>query len=171
MPHNILNKKTRAQAALELAFSLPIILLLLIGMVEVVFVGRTYLALLDASVVGSRLGSKGTAFYDNSKIFTLTTQALTQEGYASSNLVDILIVRADLVGGATVNNYQVESMLSSGQPQTLTQQALLDKIDIGDPDTSVVGVEVLFDHQLLTGFSTFLPDPLLIRAYTLQIIP
>ena len=156
---------------MEMAFALPFLLFLLIGVVEVVFAGRTYLALLESSVVGSRLGSAGTTYYDDNDIYLLTTQVLSQEGYDSSGLVDLFVVRADLVGGDTIENYQVTNMLGSGRSTKLTEELLLSRINSGDPDVSVVGVEVLYDHNFSPNYSGVIPYPLVLRAYTIQIVP
>jgi len=164
-------KSERGQSFVELAFIVPFLLLVLLGAVEVVIAGRTYLALLEASVVSSRLGSSGISFYDNTEILTLTNQVLSQEGLTSSDLVDVIITRADLVGGTTVENYQVENMLGSGRPTQLTEAYLQSQMDAGDLSVHVIGVEVVFDHHLLFAGSNFLPDPLVLKAFTLNAIP
>jgi hypothetical protein len=165
------SKSQRGQSLMEMAVALPFLLFLLIGMTEVAFAGRTYLALLEASVVGSRLGSSGETYYDDNDIFLLTTQVLSQEGYDSSGLIDIFVVRADLVGGETVENYQVTKMLGSERATKLTEALLLSRLDTGDPDVSVVGVEVLYDHNFSPNYSGVIPYPLVLRAYTIQIVP
>lgn len=165
------SKSQRGQSAVEMAFALPFLLFLLIGAIEVTFAGRTYLALLEASVVGSRLGSSGETYYDDSDIFLLTTQVLSQEGYDSSGLVDIFVVRADLVDGDTIENYRVTNMLGSGRETNITDTLLLSRINSGDPDISVVCVEVLYDHGFPYGYSGVIPYPLVLRAYTIQNVP
>lgn len=162
------NKYKRGQSMVEMAVTLPILFILLMGMVEIVIAGRTFLALLEASVAGSRLGSKGEYYYDDSEILTLTTQALSKEGYVTSNLIDVIIVRADLVDGTEVNNYRVANMLGSGRSTGLTKQYLENRMNNGDPTLGVVGVEVVYDYNLLFGSFKMLPDPIFLRAYSFQ---
>lgn len=156
----------------ELAITLPFILLLVIGSVEVVLMGRAYLALLESTVVSSRLGSSGETFYDDSEILTLTDQVLSREGYNSSDLVDVIITRADLVNGTSVENYQVFHM-NTTNPQTpfITTSLLLSRMEAGDPNVSMVAVEVYYNHRLLFGGAHVLPDPLVLRAFTINALP
>jgi len=164
-------KSKRGQSIVELAITIPFILMLIIGATEVVLAGRTYLALLEASVVSSRLASAGEVFYDNNEILTLTNQVLSQEGLAPNGLIDVIITRADLVDGTSVQNYQVANMLGSGQPSQISQAFLLDRINPGDPSVRVIGVEIVFNHHLLLKGARFLPDPLVLRALTLNAVP
>ncbi len=102
MPHASGRNGQQGQSIVELALLLPILVLLFIGMVEVVFISRSYLALLESSTQGAHLGSQGLALYNNSEIYTLITQNLLREGYDTSSLIDVIITRADLVGGNVI---------------------------------------------------------------------
>jgi hypothetical protein len=164
-------KSERAQSLVELAVAIPLILLLMIGAVEVVFFGRAYLAILEATVVSSRLGSAGATFYDNNEILAMTDQVLSREGYTSIRLVDVIITRAELVNGTTVQNYQASNMLHSGRTPHITAALLQSRMKPGDPTMSVVGVEVYYDHRLVFGGFKILPDPLVLSAYTINALP
>jgi len=161
-------KHNRGQALVETAITLPIILFMLMGMVEIVFIGRAYLALLEASVVGARLGTKGEFYFDDNDIYTLTSEVLDRGGYVSDDLVDILIVRADLVDGIVVKDYRVASLKGSGMTPKTTSQVLLDNMVPGDPTIGIVAVEIIFNHHLLFGYGGIVPDPFVLRALTLQ---
>ena len=62
-------KKNSGQSLLEFVLLIPILLLLILGTTEVVFMGRTYLAVLDISVAAARLEANGIANYDNNDIY------------------------------------------------------------------------------------------------------
>ena len=60
----------------ELALTLPLLIGLLAAVVEGAFFYRTYLALLEASREGARLGARGSADWDDDEISTLVEQDL-----------------------------------------------------------------------------------------------
>jgi Flp pilus assembly protein TadG len=166
----------RGQSLVELALLLPILITLLLGMVEVVNIGRTYLALLDTSYQGAHLGSQGEVRYNNAKIDTLVTQDLTNKGFNDpSNLVDVIITRADLTGGTGITNYSAVSMRSPGTSTVLTSGALTARLQSGDPAGGyLVAVEIVYNYRLLFPWPKIkglLQDPFPLRAYTIQYSP
>jgi hypothetical protein len=140
---------TQGQSIVELSLTLPILILLLIGMVEVVNICRNYLALLGGSYEGAHLGSQGLTRYDNNEIYTLVTQGLAQEGYTDSSLIDVIITRATLVGGTGIQNYQVYNMKGSGRTSIFTPSILAGRLRSGDPSGKIIVVEIVYDHKLL----------------------
>jgi len=164
-------QKQQGQSIVELALLLPILVLLFIGMVEVVFISRSYLALLESSSQGAHLGSQGLALYNNSEIYTLVTQNLSREGYEASSLIDVIITRADLVGGNAIQNYQVTNMKGSGRATILTPTVLTSRLRGGDPAGRLIAVEVVYNHQLLFNFPiirNLFPNPFPLVAYSIQ---
>jgi Flp pilus assembly protein TadG len=164
----------RGQSLAELALLLPILITLLLGMVEVVNIGHTYLALLDTSYQGAHLGSQGIKLYDNTKIYTLVTQDLTNKGYNTSNLIDVIIIRADLTGGTGITNYNAVSMKSPGRATVLTVGALQGRLQSSDPAGKLIAVEIVYDYRLIFPWPKIkglLPDPFPLRAYTIQYSP
>jgi len=163
----------RGQSMIELALALPILVLLLMGMVEIVFAGRTYLALLYVATSSSRMGSQGSALYTDSEIYTYITQNLANEKYNGSALVDVMIVRADLAGGTTVQNYVVNKMKASSYNTSITQAVITNRLRTGDPSSRIVAIEILFNHRLMLNFpilSNFFPDPFIIRTYSIHLV-
>ena len=69
-------KKQHGQSMVETALMFPILLLLFAGMIEAVFICRSYLVLLDSSYQGAHIGSQGLALYDDNEIYTLVKQDL-----------------------------------------------------------------------------------------------
>jgi hypothetical protein len=120
-------------------------------MVEVVNIGRTYLALLDSSYQGAHLGSQGAGRFDNNEINTLVTDDLTNKGLNNtSNLVDVIIVGAKLTGNQGFTNYSKTSMRSPGTSATLTSSALSGRLKSGDPAGGyLVAVEMVYNYHLL----------------------
>ncbi len=62
----------RGQSLLELSFTLPVLLLLLIGVTEVGNAINSYITVVDAGRDGARLGSKGSASDDQIKNLVVT---------------------------------------------------------------------------------------------------
>jgi len=164
----------RGQSLVEMALVLPVLIMLLLGMVEVVNIGRTYLALLDSSYQGAHLGSQGIARYNNTKIDTLVTQDLINKGYNTSNLIDVNIIRADLTGGTGLQNYNAAHMRIPGQATVLTSSELVNRLRSGDLDGKLIAVEIDYNYRLLFPWPKLmglLPDPFPLRAYTIQYSP
>jgi hypothetical protein len=165
-------QKQQGQSLVEAAIFLPIVLVLLIGMVEVVFICHSYLTLLDSSYQGAHLGSQGLALYDNNEIYTLVTQDLSP-GYNNSSLIDVIITRADLVGGTTLQNYKVVNMKGSSQASILTPAIIISRLRGIDPAGRLIAVEVVYDYQLLFNFPivrNLFPNPFHLVAYTIQYV-
>jgi Flp pilus assembly protein TadG len=157
---------------MEVALTLPLLVVLLVGLVEVAFMARTYLALVEASREGARVGARGAANFDNSEILTLVQQDLSRQGLSTATgLKDVIVVRADVGPGAVINQYNAYSMLGSGRPAQLSQDALRSSLVAGDPQTRLIGVEIYFDHKPLLGFplvSDIFPDPFFLHAYSIM---
>jgi hypothetical protein len=180
---------SRGQSLVELALIMPILITLLLGMVEVVNIGRTYLALLDSSYQGAHLGSQGNKRYDNCKIFTLVSQDLAKKGLDNSSLIDVIITRYDLSGGKVVSltvlptlptppcpsyNSNPAHMKSPGRASKLTSALLVSRLQSSDPNGKLVAVEIVYDYTLLfpwPNFAGILPNPFPLGAYTIQYSP
>lgn len=159
------------QSMVELALTLPLLVVLLVGLVEVAFIGRTYLVLLEGTREGARLGARGAAIYSNDSIHTLVEQDLSREGYDTEALMDVFIVRAVVGPGQTVSDYEVTSMRGSGRTPYLSKALLTSRLKPDDPRGHLVGVEIHFDHKPLLGFpgiSDIFPDPFALRPYSLM---
>ena len=156
----------------ETALMFPILLLLFAGMLEVVFICRTYLVILDSSYQGAHLGSQGLALYDDNEIYTLVTQDLTP-GYNDSSLIDVIITRAKLNGGTSITITEVRNMKGSGRASKLTPAILISRLRGGDLSGRLIAVEVVYDHQLklnLPIIRNLLPNPFPLVAYTIQYV-
>jgi Flp pilus assembly protein TadG len=162
----------QGQSMVELALTLPLLVVLFVGLVEVAFIARTYLVLLEASREGARLGARGSANFDDSEIGTLTEQDLSREGYTTARgLQDIIIVRADIGPGKKINSYAWVSTFNSGLTPLLTQDALRSRLAADDPQSRLIAVEIYYDHRPLIGFpllSDLFPRPFPLHAYSIM---
>jgi hypothetical protein len=165
-------RRLRGQSAVELALLLPLLVFLLAGLTETAFCARTYLALLEATREGARLGARGAVNFDNSEILTLVRQDLSRQGYGTATgLADVIIVRANVGPGKAIKSYSVASMLASGRPTELTSSLLLSRLDPSDPQGWLIGVEIYYDYRPVLGFpviSDLFPDPTVLHAYSMM---
>jgi Flp pilus assembly protein TadG len=164
--------KQHGQSMIETALLFPILLVLFAGMIEVVFICRTYLVLLDSSYQGAHLGSQGIAYFSDDEIYTLVTQDLAPR-YNNSNLIDVIITRATLNGGKSLTITEVKNMKGSGRSSILTPAILTSRLKSGDLAGRMIAVEVVYDHPLLFDFPILwdlIPNPFPLRAYTIQYV-
>ncbi|MBN1139000.1 MAG: pilus assembly protein [Anaerolineae bacterium] len=168
----LIHKRDRGQSLVEVALVLPLLVVLLAGLVEVVFFARNYLALLEATREGARIGARGAANYDNGEIDTLVRQDLSRQGIdLATGLVDVIIVRADVGPGRVINSYTAVAMHGSGQPVYLSETKLLERLQAGDPQSRFVAVELYYNHQpvlRLPLVSAVFPDPMLTHTYSIM---
>jgi TadE-like protein len=170
--NGVRTERRQGQSMVELALALPLLVVLFVGLVEVVFIVRTYLVLLEASREGVRLGARGVAFFDNNEICTLVEQDLSSEGYTKAKgLQDIIIVRAEVGPGKTISSYQWSPMLGSQRLPSLTQATLLSRLATDDPRTRLIAVEIYYNQRPLIGLpllSDLFPKPFTLHAYSIM---
>ena len=168
----LIRSRSRGQSLVELALVLPLLILLLGGLVETVFYVRNYLALLEASREGARIGARGSASYDDSEIDALVQQDLVRQGIdTTTGLVDVIIVRAEVGPGEAVTNYSAVRMRDSSQPIYLTQSKLHERLQASDPKARLVAVELYYNHQPILGLplvSVIFPNPMLVHTYSIM---
>ena len=168
-------KAQRGQSMIETALLFPILLMLFAGMIEEVFISRSYLAILDASYQGAHLGSQGMLFYDNNQIYTLVQQDLSPK-YNTSSLIDVIITRATLNGGTslTIDAGYPKNMKGSSRHSIFANSSdLSDRLRSNDLGGRLIVVEVVYDHPLLFDFPIIwdlLPNPFPLVAYTIQYV-
>lgn len=164
----------RGQSLVEVALMMPVLIMLLLGMVEVVNIGRTYLALLDTSYQGAHLGSQGLSRYDNTKIYTLVEQDLTNKGYNTSALNNIITTRAKISGGVIDHStYATDKRKGGGRSTVLTETLLNSRLRGGDPAGRLIVVEIVYDYTLLfpwPNLAGVFPNPFPLVAYTIQYV-
>ena len=95
-PVSVAGNRERGQSAAELAFILPLLLLIVVGIVEVAGSMNTYLTLVNAARDGARLGSKGLATDDQIRNLVVTETARLRDPV--DPLDDVSVVRWSLGG-------------------------------------------------------------------------
>ncbi len=129
MKERILKSQQKGQSIVEVAFALPMLLLLVVGIVELGFALNAYNQTINAAREGARFGSLGGSDTAVMSIVQGAASALTQ--YDDSNS-DLYVVRAELTG--TAPNCSVITDTFSCNP-------VLDSVQL---DTSCVsGAEIL----------------------------
>jgi len=172
MDMKLKSHKQRGQSMIETALLLPILLLLFAGMIEVVFVCRTYLVLLDSSYQGAHIAVQGKALFDDTEVYTLVRQDL-QPYYDNTNLIDVIITRGTFNGGTSVTISSVSHMKGTTRPSTLTPAVISSRLRSGDLYSRFIVVEVLYDQPLLFNFFYIrgvIPNPFPLVAYTVQYV-
>lgn len=176
-------QRERGQSLVELSLALPLLVVLLVGLVEVAFYARTYMVLLEASREGARVGARTTLF-DNSDVYDLVIQNLSREGYNTTALQDVIIVRAEVEvvsGSPSVTSHNVSSMMGSGLAAQLTESSIASSFpslpNNGDYSSEglrgrLIGVEVYYDHEPLMGsfplISALFPEPTRLHTYSIM---
>jgi Flp pilus assembly protein TadG len=170
--HALIRRRDRGQSLVEMALVLPVLVLLLAGLVETVSFVHNYLALLEASREGARIGARGTANYDNSEIDTLVQQDLSRQGInPTTGLVDVIIVRADVGPGVVINSYSAVCMHDGGQPVYLSKAKVLGRLRASDPQSRFVAIELYYNHRPVLGLplvSAIFHDPMLLHTYSIM---
>jgi Flp pilus assembly protein TadG len=171
------NKQNQhGQSMIETALLFPILLVLFAGMIEVVFICRSYLVILDSSYQGAHLGSQGWDRYDDTEIKDLVLQDLPAK--IRNNLTtDVIITRAHWNGtnlNLVINGIQYpKNMKGSSAVSIFKNGTLLTSRLNGHPATDLIAVEVVYKHPLTFNFPIIwdlLPDPFPLDAYTIQYV-
>ncbi|OQY87903.1 MAG: hypothetical protein B6D38_11525 [Anaerolineae bacterium UTCFX1] len=182
--------KRKAQSLVEFAITLPILLLFLSGVVEFGFALNYYLSLLDATRESARFFSNGSPFKDDnsddmdfySAAAAMTRAALDPFVVDSSyvgrripldpNTDDIVITVYSRSSGAAVAHPSGGVYRMYGHATSLFTPARIQAAFGEDsPNAGILVVEVHYNyHQVmkLPWLAPFLPDPLMLRAYTIM---
>jgi len=187
LPH-----KSKAQSLVEFAITLPVLLLLLSGVVEFGFALNYYLSLLDATRESARYHANLDPFLDDGTDDILFYQSAA--GMAYNNLdptildptfegrriildptedeIFVTVYAKDDTGVVSYpasgsfrafNNPALDSLFTAGEIESLFES--------GSPNAGILVVEVHYNyHQVmaLPWLAAFVPDPLLLRAYTVM---
>ena len=176
------------QSMVEMVLIFPLIMLLIAGMIQVAFVGNSYMTVLDASRAGARFSSDGDPFFvtGDSDCATTTdfyyvTACLTLQNMtdlAWDNTTDDIVVSVFELGnsGNVLNRYPLADgddgwSLNGNHDSEFTTAEIQSRLSPSAPATGIVLVEVFFAHhhifQLPVG-QQFLPDPVELRAFTIM---
>jgi hypothetical protein len=182
--------KSRGQSLAEFAISIPILILLLSGVVEFGFALNYYLSLLDATREAARYYSTFDPFNDDgtdNMDFYAATAALARGNLdpylndpsyigrrieldpAMDDVIVTVYGRSDIevLQYPTSGPYQVYN----NETSMFTVSDIASRFESDSPNAGILLVEVHYNyHQVLKlpWLAPFVPDPMLLRAYTMM---
>ena len=164
-------EKTQGQSLVEVALTLPLVVVLFVGLVEVAFLAFTYLGMLEASREGARLGGRGAALFDDGEIEDLVGQDLERQGIdADGAAVEVYVVRAEVIGtSASVSS--IHPGIAGDRPVFRNAATIQARLDEDDPHSRIVIVEIYYDYRPFLNFplvSDIFPDPLPLHTYSIM---
>lgn len=187
--------KSRAQSLVEFAITLPLLLFLFSGMIEFGFALNYYLSLLDATREAARYWSNFDPFdpvthADNLSFYSSTAdmvvanldpwvanhsyrgRRITLDAAADDVLVTVFGWSNDpAVGLMRYPTSGTYSIYHHGTSRFADDAAITSKFPAGSPNAGLLLVEVHYSYHQILGLPwlrPFLPDPLILRAYTIM---
>jgi Flp pilus assembly protein TadG len=192
-----LRNKSKAQSLVEFAIALPILMLLLSGVVEFGFALNYYLSLLDATRESARYHANldpfvrdatGNIIGDNVNFYnsaigmayanldpTIFDPAFTGRKILLDPAEDEIFVTVYAKDSTSIVSYPASGPFRAFNNTALdslfTSSEIESRFESGSPNAGILVVEVHYNyHQVmaLPWLSAFVPDPLLLRAYTVM---
>lgn len=158
MRARIFRHREDGQSLVEVAFMLPVLLLLVVGIVELGHALNAYNQTINAAREGARFGSMGGS---NTGVMTIVQGAASQLTTYDASNSDLWIARADLTGTAPncavdLDTFSCEPVLDSTSldTQCLTPDELLARMEIGagsECDLQVIAVDLHYRSPSLLG--------------------
>lgn len=158
MKERILKGQQKGQSIVEVAFALPMLLLLVVGIVELGFALNAYNQTINAAREGARFGSLGGSDTAVMSIVQGAASALTQ--YDDSNS-DLYVVRAELTGTAPncsviTDTFSCEPVLDSDLLDTncVSGAEILSRLEpqgIENCELEVIAVDLYYRSPSLLG--------------------
>jgi hypothetical protein len=186
--------RAKAQSLVEIAITLPVLLILLSGMIELGFMLNYYLSLLDSTREAARLYSNFDPFLrdedrnpigDDLDFYqgvagTVVENLEPQEQDTSRKIVldsgtDDVVVSVFSVDGTNVVRFPSsmggEYHWFNNQPSAFSDAEISSRLIGTAPPTGILLVEVYYDyHQVLAlpWITIFIPNPTMLYAYTMM---
>jgi hypothetical protein len=186
-------RKTRAQSLVEFAITLPMLILLFAGLVELGFALNFYLSLLDATREAARYASNWDPFMDDGAgheiddmnfysqaaaltVINLDPQVKTPE-YQGRRIIldpseDDVLVTVFTWSGGSVLRYPASGTFSlyHNEPSRFTNEMIASRFLSGSPNAGLVLVEVHYHYNqrlAIPFFTDYVPE-IFMRAYTIM---
>jgi len=175
--------KTKGQSLVELALTLPLLLLLLSGLIEFGFMLNYYLSLVDGSCEVARLFSNFDPIADNSFYASAVDQVRVvlepQDENDTSRKInfkndsdhpDDIIISVYSISGGTATLLDTQYHWSNNQASRLDATEVTSRLVGSAPDTGVLTVEIFYNYDQVLNLPWLeaLPDPFLLYAYTVM---
>jgi len=167
----------KGQSVVELALTLPVLLIIMVGLVELGSILFSQMTVTNAAREGARFGVAGATDND---IMQVTQNALTTILNYDDTNVNLYVMRgktgADGRFDTSTDDIHADSywyvrQMISGTTATQPVSPTLIESSLGySPDVEVLIVQVFYDHQALLGlpFVEFLADKIMLSSYTLM---
>jgi hypothetical protein len=181
-------RKTKGQSLVEVALTLPLLLMLLSGLTEFGFMLNYYLSLVDATREVARLFSNydydfvdpdsGVTFNESAvgqvmlvlepKDANDTSRKITMRDDADHP--DDIIISIYSVSGGVATLLGTEYHWSDNQISNLDVTEINSRIVGVPPNTGILAVEVFYNYDQVLGlpWMEMLPDPVTLYAYTIM---
>lgn len=158
----------RGQSLVELALSVPLLLAMVFGAVELGSAYNAYITLVSASREGARLASRGNIFPPDDVLLVVREHSPTLD-ITNSGTVVVTTVRTESTG---ITSYSSNRLIGTADSRFNPTNVLAahDQATTSDPgylrkDYFVI-VEIIYEHRTVTGFFS-----LTIPMYAYTIMP
>jgi hypothetical protein len=185
----------KAQSLVELAITLPLLLMMLAGLVEFGFMLNYYLSLNDATRETARFFSNFDPFTETSPgvladDLSSTGVYVTAAGFLLQNLepidaqdtskkikldptTDDIVISVFSVSGNTVKRFPTSGDYHwfGNHSSRWTTTEVSNRLISGSPNTGMILIEVFYDYHQILGLpwlTAFIPDPVTLYAYTMM---
>lgn len=192
-------RKNKGQSLVEIAIAFPVLIMLLSGLVEFGFMLNYYLSLVDATREAARTFNNFDPFLTNGCVrgnpacddlsFYQGAAGMVLDNLQPKNVqdtsrkiildpaLDDVLVSVFSVGTSTIRypvNYGGGYPWFNNQATRLSTAEIESRLISGAPDTGILLVEVFYNYHQVLGLpwlAPFLPDPILLHAYTIMPLP
>lgn len=144
-------KAEKGQSLVEVAFALPVLFVLVIGIVELGYALNAYVQTVNAAREGARFGSLGGSDANIQTVVQGATSGLIQYNDTNS---DLFVVRAELTGSApncqvNADSFECEQTLDTDQMDfaCMTADELTARLEtqaLGECDIAVIAVDLYY---------------------------
>jgi hypothetical protein len=170
-------KHQRGQSLVEVALTMPLLLLLLLLAVEVAHGFHSFNILVAASREGGRLGSRGETIFDDTELATIVQNSTSDLGFFEDGRGRAVIIRVSVNDAGEIDEYDckvatsVYSISDCGPSDTEFSQgdlqALLSASSPPAATDKFIVVELFYDHPLLL-LNSVIENPLPMHTYAIM---
>lgn len=166
------------QSLMEVAITMPLFLILILGVAEVAHAFHSFNILVSASRETGRLGSRGETLFDANELASVVDDSTSNLNLFSDGLGRMVVIHAEANASGAVTSYDCQVVRTLGSPTACSSgdtkldqaslQALLQESSPPAATDKFVVVELFYNHPLLI-LQTVLENP--IPMYTYAIMP
>ena len=169
--------RSRGQSLVEVAITLPLFLMLIMGTIEVAHAFHSFNILVGTSREVGRLGSRGETFFDPIELTSVVQDNTSSIDFFEEARGRLVIIRVTLNDSGAIDTYDCKVVTTPGSvadcspsdtdlPQG-TLQSILDSASPPAAEDSLVVVELFYDHPLLI-LDDIIENPLPMHTYAIM---